>query len=310
MGKYLLKLLFSFCTFAVLTMGFTGCHILSDPEDLPAYINVEELDVFYTRPSETGVSTPNVTDVWISIDDDQLGVYHMPRTFPFLPRDRDRVKISARAGIRVNGISATRAAYTFYTQWDTIVPIEYFDTINIRPRVTYEDNVLVSWNADFESASSSAFFIPAPGSGIELERTDWPADARARRPFSGLYYGKGHGEPGELMYLLLGSNNFRQNTFVGTPVFLELEYDATQEFQINIRYTDPEGTFNETPIMFMNPTRTYNDEPNWNKTYIEFTEKLMDPLLNIDRYGVSFRAVAPDDSPAEFNFDNVKIVTR
>lgn len=304
------KLLLFISTFTVLFIGISGCHILNEPEDLPAYITVEDVGVFYTRPSETGVSTPNVTDVWISIDDDQLGVYHLPRTFPFLPRDRNRVKISARAGIRVNGISTTRSAYPFYTTWDTTVDIDYFDSIKINPRVSYENNVLVSWNADFETASSSAFFIPAPGSGIELERTEWPAEERPLRKHNGLYFGKGHGDPGQLMYLLLGSNNFRQNTFVGAPVFLEMEYDATQEFQVNIRYTDREGTFDETPVMYLNPTRSYNEDPEWNKIYIEFTEKLMDPLMNIDKYGISLRATAPDDSPAEFNFDNVKIVTR
>lgn len=307
MGK---KTLIYACLFIVLHTILSGCHIIGEPEDLPAYIKVEDVEVYYSRPSETGVSTPNTPDVWISINDDPLGVYHLPRTFPFLPRDREQVKISARAGIRVNGISATRAAYTFYTTWDTMVSVEYFDTISIKPRVTYQSTAEVTWNADFETASSSAFFIPAPGSGIDLERTEWPVGERASRPFNGLYYGRGYGEPGALMYLLLGSNNFRQNTFMGAPVFLEMEYDATEEFQVNIRYTDPEGVFDETPIMYLNPTRGDNEEAKWNKIHIEFTEKLMDPLLNIDQYGISIRAVAPDNSPALFNFDNVKIVTR
>lgn len=307
MGK---KSFFYALVVMALHTALTGCHIIDEPEDLPAYIQVEDVEVYYTRPSETGVSSPNTPDVWISINDDPLSVYHMPRTFPFLPRDRDRVKISARAGIRVNGISATRSDYTFYTTWDTLVPIEFFDTITISPRVTYQNTVDISWNADFETASNAAYFIPAPGSNIELERTEWSDADRSQRPFNGLYYGHGHGDPGELMYLLLGSNNFRQNTFVGAPVFLEMEYDATQEFQVNIRYTDPEGVFNETPVMVLNPTRGYNENARWNKIYIEFTEKLMDPALNIDRYGISVRAVAPEAGPAAFNFDNVKIVTR
>ncbi len=295
----------------IITAGvFCGCHIISDPEDLPAYIEVEDVEVFYLRPSETGVSTPNVTDVWILIDDDQHGVYHLPRIFPFLPRDRDRVKISARAGIRINGISATRAPYVFYTTWDTMVDINFFDTIKINPRVTYLENTIISWNADFETASSSAYFIPAPGSSIELERTQWSSAEQARRPFNGLYYGRGYGEPGSLMYLLLGSNNFRQNTFRGDPVFLEMEYDATESFQVNLRYTDPEGIFDENRVMLLNPTRSMNEEPVWNKIHIEFTDKLMDPFLNINKYGISIRGEAPSDSPAEFNFDNVKIVTR
>ena len=82
-----------------------------DNNEVPCYISIDDIQVNeYANSAGT-----NVTDAWVYINDNLQGVYELPARFPVLAQGKQKLRI--RAGIKDNGIAATRVAYPFYSSF-------------------------------------------------------------------------------------------------------------------------------------------------------------------------------------------------
>ena len=79
-----------------------------------------------TNYYEQGSNFKAITDAWVYVDDGLIGAFELPATIPVLAEGKHKLEI--RPGIKLNGISSTRAPYPFYQ------PITYND-FNFFPRV-------------------------------------------------------------------------------------------------------------------------------------------------------------------------------
>ena len=80
------------------------------------------------------------------------GIYPLPTTFPVLKEGNQNISI--KAGIKNNGISATRVNYPFYDFYTENIILKKDSTTIINPAVSYFENTSF-YIIDFENGSST-----------------------------------------------------------------------------------------------------------------------------------------------------------
>ena len=113
MEKFVKKITTLFCFSLLLLMDFlySSCQKTFKAET-PSYLNIEKIDLLISNASQGTVSN-KISDAWVFADDNFLGVYEMPATFPVLINGVHSLKIIP--GIKDNGIAASRVQYPFYS---------------------------------------------------------------------------------------------------------------------------------------------------------------------------------------------------
>jgi len=90
---------------------FQSCKKADINDGVPSYISIPSIKVDSIQ-SGVGSNSNKITDAWIYFDNNLQGVYPLPATFPVLLQGKQNISI--KAGIKNNGIAATRAKYPFY----------------------------------------------------------------------------------------------------------------------------------------------------------------------------------------------------
>ena len=146
--------------------------------------NVNDFDL--STSFGQGTDTHDVNEVWVYSSQDELGVFSLPATIPYLDVDGNgTVDITILAGIKANGIAATRTPYNLYEAMsleeefeagDTTV-IETFDTqyLNSAQFILCEDfestNIFNSnfiSSADIVRTTDDEYVLDGDGSGLIL----------------------------------------------------------------------------------------------------------------------------------------------
>ena len=92
-------------------LAFASCNKFEGSQTVPAYIRIDSIKVegdYYTY----GANTSNITDAWVYVDDQIIGCYELPTTFPILAKGPH--KVSVYGGIQENGRGSARGPYPFY----------------------------------------------------------------------------------------------------------------------------------------------------------------------------------------------------
>mgnify|MGYP001233219747 CR=1 FL=1 len=112
--------------------------------DTPSYINLTSFtyngDNISEPPHPNEYNSTNITDSWISMDGEIIGVFEIPATIPILSDGIHSFDIYP--GIKVNGISGNRTKYPFYTKFETELELERDMIISITPTTTYSPETL------------------------------------------------------------------------------------------------------------------------------------------------------------------------
>ena len=138
-------------------------------EPLPSYLHIETVDFNYQNVGDVGYGGTNITDAWVYDNGNLLGVFELPTTIALL--NKGDTKIEVRAGIKLNGISATREFYRYYTPWDTTANFSDLDTVSISPITQYPDVDVfgISFIEDFQNVVLSIDSFPP--SNVPLVKT-------------------------------------------------------------------------------------------------------------------------------------------
>ncbi len=121
-------------------------------EPIPAYIHISEADLSTDYPTQ-GTNSEKITDVWMFVNDQQIGVFELPVSVPILTTGE--TKISLQAGIFGNGQSHNRLRYPFYAFWNREIDLQSEEIDTIRPTFQYDNSLteFVLLN-DFESSDN------------------------------------------------------------------------------------------------------------------------------------------------------------
>jgi hypothetical protein len=224
-----------------------SCSKDSIEAEVPAYISVPSITLT-TDYAKEGSASSIITDAWVYVNDDLVGVYELPAKFPVLKYGNVSVKVFA--GIRDNGISASRVRYLMYDPHVESVNLIEGETVEIVADVVYNDGVDFVWFEDFEGASTSFIYT---------EGRDTIFNKQSSTVKEGQYAGQVYLE-GEMNFFEATSVPFNSALLIGNT-YLELDFKTNENLFIGV-YLDDE--------QFAHITLNPNDD--WKKIYLNLKD--------------------------------------
>lgn len=260
----------------IFAAGISSCDIINPEEEIPSYLHVPKARLI-TYAAAEGPPTHNITDVWAFSDGEALGAFEMPVTFPLLKAGA--TNITLLAGIKSNGVSATRVVYPFYTQFDTTLLLERTVADTLIPTFRYTDNLAFPVFEDFESGSILTNLSVQPdtfgNAGVMT--------ADAANP-----------------QVVAVSTDYFTLPNDGREIFLELDYKNTHVFDVGLLVL--QGGQTSSLYKLSIAPRSY-----WNKIYINFTPEI--GRLQATSYKLIFNlSLQEGEAPASVSLDNIKMV--
>lgn len=265
--------------------GFIACDWINPEEKLPAYLKVDEFKLT-TNNNTQGPNNHNITDAWVYVNGEFIGLFEMPFEIPVLTTGA--VTIHIKPGIKNNGIAASRVHYPFYQIWQIDTVLNSMETLHLKPSTSYYSETEFAWKEFFEdpgvtidtsilgNISLSSMYIGSNRVGrIELSDSSDIFDAETIAHF----------DPPTTNY----------------TTYLEMDYVCNQEFTVGL-YLYTSGTLIIQPIIYINPIDS------WNKIYIDLSY-YMQTTENLEDFQIYFRAVKDTSiETGEIMLDNLKLL--
>lgn len=300
-----------------LATGLSSCRKFSS-QSVPAYIHIESIAVDCDY-QVYGANTTNITDAWVYVDDQIIGCYELPATFPVL--EKGPHKVTVYAGIQDGGRGSARGPYPFYK------PAVYTDLnlvedsiINLSPVLNYYpigEGAQVSWIEDFEMANS---ILPMSQSDVEMVSVGYAEDNHIwfKDPYS-YRSGRLHLPPDSLDFFVASSNEMSFHKDYVNYCLLEMDYNCNDTFFVGLTYLEDYTVYSH-PIVKVLPTDKEHDRPNvWKKMYINLGPN-MNEHVNADYFKVYFTSYLqtgyedyqyqPISEDRYYYLDNLKVLYR
>ncbi len=268
----------------------SSCNLINPADPVPAYLDIQPFTLS-VGPGQ-GTADEKITEAWLYVNNAFLGAYSLPATVPVIAAGESEIILFP--GVRVNGIASSPDIYPFYTTYEVTRDLVPAENTVLNPGIGYSDNATFSALEDFEAGHTFLTDLDGdPVTQIVLSNQDvFEGSASGYVELS-----PEHPELEVSTFLL-----FTDLPVNGTPVYLELNYKNNVEFAIGLV-----GVENNPPgikdYFFI-----FNQKEEWNKIYIELTERLR--VSQFPKYQIAFRAVYNESSgPVNYIYmDNLKLV--
>jgi hypothetical protein len=289
--NYLQTIFLSLFLLALLTL--VSCEKFSGDQTTPAYLRIDSI-YLVSKPSQ-GTASHNITDAWIYVDDVLIGVFEMPARVPVLKQGKHKVRIDA--GVKKNGIAATRVAYVFF---DPII----LQQVKFAPDSTTSLGTLhtdYSTSAQFlalENFENAGIILDTtPRSLVGINRTAFGSD----QTFEGIHSG-----------IISMDTTTKKNKFEcvtqGTytiplaPVYFEMNFNTNMAFTVGV-VVYVSLSIIQQPVITLNPT-----DGKWKKIYIDLTNSL-NAYPGASNFKVYLSASDSEVLDGRILIDNLKILT-
>jgi hypothetical protein len=282
--KRLLLILFFGCTI----FTFQACK--KNKEMVPAYIHIDKIDLKVTNTAQ-GSNSQKISDAWVYIDEKFVGCYELPMTFPVLFEGIHQIKI--KAGVKVNGIAASRAPYSFYSEYSQQVDLKPTEILNLTPVVSYTSFARFAFMENFENVG----IILAPGPAGTSDTMKQTFDKNL--VFEGNASGITRLNSKKTNFQAVSNTSYILPTG-GAPVYLEFDYKCNHEFTVGI-YAHTKTSSTIIPMLGVNPSGT------WNKMYAYLTQGVSS-AGNATDFNIYFAMINLEGGDAELLIDNIKLV--
>lgn len=290
--------LYKFYFFVITILVFSSCELYNPAEPVPAYIHIDQITVS-TQPGQ-GTSSSKIADAWVYIDEQLIGCFELPVTFPVIKEGTHVLKV--RAGIKVNGISATRSPYPFYDYHEQLITLKAGEKQTVNPVVRYLSSARFTCMEDFESSTGTFFQNSPTGSDTSLLITSLP-----NQVFEGSKSGIAYLTGGRDLFEC-ASDPSNRLSFGGTngPIFLEFNYKCNYIFAVGLFCHTVVGSSTTNTVKLK--TLDLNPSNNWNKIYVYLTPSVL-TAGNSNQYNLFIGMLnnVGADSIA-LQLDNIKIV--
>lgn len=280
----------------IIAVGLSGCIKDNNPSR-PAYVYIENVFFEADTMAGQGTSSSNITDVWVSVDGQQLGANTLPALFPvILDENFQTNSVRVAAGIKDNGITNTRTIYPFYDPYVEIVDLEPGQIDTFRPILYYPSNANIILVEDFEDPNQPVFTDDLDGNPITEMVT------QMNEVFEGNYSGSIVLDSANLDCTVATSSRYYNiNNLSGTAVYLEMDFKTNTPFQVGIvAHYGP----SDTEVLYKGGV---NATASWKKIYFNLTQEVFG--ANATEYSVIIRALKyADINQPEIYVDNIKLL--
>tara|TARA_B100000809_G_C15071740_1_gene506306 strand:+ start:633 stop:1502 length:870 start_codon:yes stop_codon:yes gene_type:complete len=286
MTKYIL-------IFITISLVLSSCK-----EDITAsWLKIDKIDLI-TNTTTEGINTSGISDAWVYMDSQPLGVFELPCEIPIL--DEGEHEFVIFAGIKSNGINSTRIRYPFYKPSEFTLSLTKGETVSYTPSVTYKSELEFVAREDFEDTG----IILAPRdqydtSNIQIiSKTNYPDIVQ---------YGNNCGKMtmNSIDSIIQVFTDLQTNIPQG-QVFMELDYMNSNTFAFGLITTTLTTITTESPFIQINGQDA--DDLKWKKIYLDLTDYLnyLSNPVSFEYYIVG--SLDSGNSNAEVYLDNIKIV--
>lgn len=277
----------------LILLGASSCEKFSGDQTVPAWIKIDSI-YLSTDYYNQGTASQQITDAWVYVDDNFLGAFELPARLPALYKGKHSLKIWP--GIKVNGIAATRQAYSFYSPVVKDFSFGEDSTTNVgNIKTTYQSTTLFTWKEDFDGIAMS--LDTTKRSTAYIQRTETGSPETFEGSHSALVVL-------DSLHDFFECQTHEEYVIPYAPVFLELNYNISNVVTIGV-FTYATTTLYQTPIITLNTTGG-----KWKKIYIDLTNTLnaYPGMITYRVYLGTFKDAG--QKKTQMLFDNFKIVTR
>ncbi len=293
-----MKSIFSLLLVSLLLMGCIKNN------EAPSWVEISEWDLQENPNSanETGQLTSNLSEAWVYLDGDLVGVFELPVKLPILKDGAHTFKIYP--AILNNGISATKKIYPFVEPYELIVDLEKNEVTKINPTTRYYSNVKF-WIEDFEDPTVD--IAQGPSSLATLERIS--GGSILDLTINEGSYGRIRLDATNYFYVgsTIANNNGQLNMNLprGREVYLEMDYHNTNQLTTGVLAINNDGSATDNVNIRLN---AQTGTVKWKKIYIDVRE-IVSGSTSANYFEFSFQSfLDADESIGEVNIDNIKAV--
>ncbi len=294
----MLKSAVRYCSIApmLMVLVISSCNTFDPPIVVPAYGHIDSIHFAVTSDTQ-GSSSHKIPYTWVYLDDNPVGAFQMPCTFPMVTSNGVH-NIKIYSGIIPANGGYPAAISPFYQFYSTNVTLKQGVTTNFQPSATYYNWVDFPYLENFEENSAlPTGFVKS--TGIQHSDTNMYITHVASQVFEGRGSGMVIVDASRPNYVGMTSPPVILPVNSSNSVYMELNYKATTLFSIGLY----EGDTN-----YISPLVVYQS-PAWNKMYVVLQNTLATFPLQPDRiYFALSLDVADGHTSDTLLIDNVKIL--
>jgi|GEM_PF-1100300 len=276
---------------------------------VPSYIQVDSFSFQGAGPDSTGYPTQRISDVWVYVNNQIIGVYAFPTgRIPVLADGNAR--ISLQAGVFTDGIRKSRVYYPFYQAWELDTIMEKEKTMKLRPHFNFQSRWKgislkkpFTFYQDFEW-SDSGCVKGETGSVTPVREFH---NGTAPEALFGKRYLK-LTTTGDDDVIDLSNNKEVKLETNGNPVYLEFDYKSTCPVQVGVRGKVGSSTTGIVQDLILNPNE------NWTKIYVSLSDETgqFQPEVLAQRKPAYFRfflrTIPPPGGGNSLSIDNIRLL--
>lgn len=268
-------------------------------ETPPAYVNIDAINFKYENVSTVGNGGTAITDAWVYNNDELLGVFELPTTIAIAAQGTHNITV--RGGIKLNGISATREAFSFYEPWNSTIELAPLDTAFINPTVRYYPETGISFIENFEDVILK--YDTTSLSTVALERTKISSAPN----YIENYVGKATLTSSNSIFSAYTKALFSVPTASTLPIYLELDYMCNQDFSVHALISEPGSAITDIKLLTLRST-VVDGEMEWKHIYIDLTDYFIGRESALG-FGLAYSALYHSGNSEGFIYlDNTKVV--
>ena len=163
---------YAFASIFFLTIFISSCDKLIHDQGVPSFVHIDKID--FDAGFAQATDSAYIADAWIYIDNDYVGTYELPVTFPLLKSGKQNITI--KPGVILNGIDATRSINPFMNEINKVVDLVPDSTLDLNLSTTYVSEAKFVWNfvgqEDFEQSGISIDSINGSTTSIFKSKQD------------------------------------------------------------------------------------------------------------------------------------------
>lgn len=282
MQRYL-QYVFLFCSLILLS----SCN--KDKLKAPESAFLVAAPVTLTTTPSQGSNSQKITDIWYYVNGQFKGIFPIGNVMPVVASGN--AEITLFAGIKNNGISATRLPYPFYNSITYNQNFEPGKTYTISPVFQYNTGAYFYYFDNFDSVVGGGSYFVSNGA-TSYSNTASFDPTKSFEGAGSIYMTMSDAKPNAEMlqtipYFLPSG---------GATIYLELNYKCNQPFTVGVIGG---GSDRRTAL-------TVNTSNEWNKIYVQLSS-VVSTQPTYSSYQVFIHADKTVASP-EIYIDNVKLI--
>jgi len=263
----------------------------------PSWLIIDDIEL-QTDEATEGPNSNGITDAWVYMDNEALGVFSLPARIPILAEGQHNFTVYA--GVKVNGISATRTRYPFYDRFDQTIVLTKNEETVLNPVVKYKDNVQFQLLEDFEDIGID--FQPDPDSDTNITiitATQYPDIVK---------YGNSCGMLSltQIDSIYKGETNTNLLLPRNQDLFVEIDYMNTNTIAMGVIAENSQQTNEHNPLVIMNAQD--QNSMVWKKIYIDIQEDVSYEI-NATSYEIFLLSILDQENDSGVIYlDNIKVI--